>query len=573
MGKIKVLPPEVYSQIKAGEVIERPASIISELIDNSIDAGSKEIIIKIEEGGLKKITVIDNGSGIEKDDLPLAFAMHSTSKISKPEDLFDIITMGFRGEALYSIQSIAKISIASNCNDGKKGEGWRIKSFGEDAFKVNAAACIKGTKIDVEDIFFNTPVRKKFLKSIYTEWNNIKKVSVLKAFSNQQISFKLFHNNEFVFSTNGDEDFKKNFFSIYNNENNFEIYNYKKIINERLSIELFFSDEEVFFSNRKYQTFFVNKRPVTANFFYPAIESGYRSYISPGRYPLIYSYLDISPEDIDVNIHPAKKEIKFLNQELIFAGLQKTIAEAYNKIVKNKYFIPDNNIDISGSGLKIKKENKDFSNEYFNDVVFKQSNDSFFKSNSTVLDDYNIIGTIFDTYIIVEKDNKVIFIDQHAACEAVIYKNKKEKLELEHSSETLVIPIAFEADKTDKKILGKINILNKNYFKIEESAGSSFLIREVPSAILNNKDYSEVQDIVADFLVNSQTENIDIIDNILITASCREAVKKGDRLSMIELAEIVDEYFKKNITNCPHGRPVSFEFDRGYFDKIFQRKK
>jgi len=579
MNHIKILPKEIYSKIAAGEVVERPASIVRELIDNAIDAKSTEIIIDIEKGGLKKISVTDNGTGIFKDDLPLALSMHATSKINDINDLLAINTMGFRGEALHSIQTVSKITITTNTDDTGKNPGFKVQNYGKDKDKIIPTAFKKGTKVEVEEIFYNIPARMKFLKTQTSEWFHIKNTVIDKVFSALNVSFKLIHNKQIIFSTNGNEYFKEAFFSIFKNEDNFDIYKFTQKINDDITISLYHSPGEIFFSNRKYQTLFVNNRPVRVSFLNAAIDTAIRNYISPGRHPLIYIYININPKLIDVNIHPAKKEIKFINQNDVFCSIQNTIIQSFSKILKREIYGDNDykkNEEKKDKMIQLDFNNIDNKFDYYNEVIAaKNKNDNnFTDQNQKIIKNYNILGVAFDTYIIVEKNNKILLIDQHAAAESIIFNMKKEKYKKTQDIEKLLVPIIFDLEKIDGNLEKKIDILNRNKFLIERSEGSTIKIRELPAILLIKKDYDYVIDIIKAFLEKEGIiEEDNIIDILLIEASCKEAVKKGDILTILEMAEIIDEFFKINKINCPHGRPIYFEISKEYLEKIFQRKK
>ncbi len=579
MKRIKLLPAEVYSRIAAGEVIERPSSVIRELIDNSVDAGAREITVRVENAGLKKITVADDGGGILKDDLPLAFSMHATSKIESVDDLARLFTMGFRGEALHSIQTVSKITITSNTDASGKSPGYRISNYGDKPLIPSPVAFNRGTKVEVEEIFFNLPARKKFLKSEISEWNSIKKTVAAKALAMPDISFKMYNGNDLAFSTKGNGNFPDAFFDIYRNENRFEILKYEKKTGANLEIVLYYSESDVFFQNRNYQNIYVNSRPVTVSFFYAAIDSGMRSLVSPGRFPLAFVYVGVNPGFIDVNIHPAKKEIKFLNQNEIFTAIQSCIMEAFSmNINRNMAGIADSGMDSFGENpgqneIKFyhRENQKEYFEDYYNDVVVKNE-------ERIVPDrpgrDYTILGVAFDTYIIVQEKGRVLFIDQHAAAEAILFIYKKEKLQKNNESEKLLIPIVVELDNYDEDTEANIGLLNSNKFSMERSEGSSIVIREIPAILLKRKNYDIAVEIIKSFLEDHHPSGkADILSGILIEASCREAVKKGDKLTLVETAEIVDEYFRLGITNCPHGRPSHFEVTHESLQKIFQRKK
>ncbi|MBN2544244.1 MAG: DNA mismatch repair endonuclease MutL [Spirochaetes bacterium] len=583
MNKIKLLPKEVYSKIAAGEVIDRPASVVRELIDNSIDALADEISIMIEKGGIDKIIIADNGSGIDKDDIELAFSMHATSKIKNIDDLFKINSMGFRGEALHSIKTVSKITLTTNTDASGKLAGSRISNLKGKLDVIENVPFKKGTKVEISDLFYNLPARKKFLKSPVSEWNFIKKTVAAKALSNLNISFNLYHNNQRIFATMGDGNFTNAFFNIYGNENPFLINEEKIEINDDIKIHAYYTDPDVFFQNRKYMEIFVNKRPVWVNFFYAAVDSAYRSFLSPGRYPLVYLNLDIDPRLIDINIHPAKREIKFFDQNEIFKIIHDSLKHLLNKklnreLINENYEITEQNNQLKFSfGINENDKNSKYFNEVLNTGYIKNPVEDivneYIKNDNERLNKFNILATVFDTYIIVQKEDKVIFIDQHAACESVIFNRKKNKYQKNPDIEKLIIPILFDLDNPGDDLEERIISLNKNGFLIELQEGLTIVIKEAPSILLERKNYDIIVEIIKNFLENVNNYNkINLLDEILIELSCKEAVKKGDKLSLIELNEIVNEYFENKVYNCPHGRPIHFEITNEYLEKIFQRK-
>jgi DNA mismatch repair protein MutL len=575
MNKIHVLPETVSSKIAAGEVIDRPASAVRELIDNSADAGSTSITVRIEDAGIKSIVISDNGAGIDGDDFPLVFTKHATSKISDIDDLANLFTMGFRGEALHSIQTVSKITVTSNTDPAGKKAGLKMTNSGDDKFKIVPTASKKGTKVEVDDIFYNMPARRKFLKSKITELNAVKKTVSDKALAFTGIAFDFFNDGKRIFSTKGDDDFKNAFFSINRNEDPFDIHEHAETSDGHLKIRIFHSSSDVFFQNRKHQSLFVNRRPVSVNFFYPAIDAGYRNFISPGRYPLCYVFIDIDPALIDVNIHPAKKEIKFVDQNRIFNAIQTAVSNSFSGIFRREITgSPDfsfgmNNGNNGADGFDFSGSRTDFGevNSYL--AYETKAPDIPPQENGR---DYRILGVVFDTYIITEKGDRVFMIDQHAAAEAIIYRKKKER-HATKNVEKLLIPAVIEIDKWNANTEKKIALLNDNGFSIEMNEGCAVTVREIPEVLLLKKDYTIACDIITEFLENSDDLKTGIIDHILIESSCKEAIKKGDKITLLEMAEIVDEYFKYDITNCPHGRPSHFELTKDGLEKIFQRKK
>lgn len=604
--KIKLLDKDVYSKIAAGEVIERPASIVRELIDNSLDSGATEVTIKVEEAGVKSITIVDNGCGIERDELLIALEKHSTSKIECVDDLYNISTMGFRGEALHSIKTISKITIASNTDETGRSSGYKIDS--EKGFAISPVACKRGTRIEVRDVFYNLPVRKKFLKSNISELNAIKKILINKVFGALDCAFRFYNDNRLIFSTSGDGSFENAFFAIYKNEKPFKISSHKYRVDDQMELELFYSEQDVFFSTRKYQLLFVNGRPIHAPFFYSALDLGARNYISPGRFPLFAVFLKINPGEIDINIHPAKKEIKFVEQNRVFNALKEVVSQAYSMRLKRDIIgsleSADFLMDSGDDSHSYFSEESDYGSstvssggELFNSdeswgggqprTTYDQSfrppvvNEPALRNRTIPTEgdevksrDYHIMGVVFDTYITVEKDNTIYFIDQHAVDEAFLFMEKKRRYLEKGEVEQLIIPIVLDIHKWNDSTLRKLDNINNNRFCIERGEGETLIIREIPSVLLINKDTNIVIDLIADYFESDRyDENDNIIDRILIEASCRQAVKKGDNLTLLEISRLVDIFFDEQLINCPHGRPVYFELKRESFEKAFQRKK
>jgi DNA mismatch repair protein MutL len=583
--KISILDESVSSKIAAGEIIEKPASIIRELIDNSIDAGSTIVDIRTKQGGISEIAITDNGEGMSKEDLELSILKHSTSKIKTLDDLYNINSMGFRGEALYSIQTVSKLSITTNNSSEGNSPGYRL-FFKDGEKKIEPVAAKKGTKIEVSDLFYNLPARKKFLKTPSSELNSIKSSIIEKVFSDTGVSFSLYNDDKLIFRTPGEGNFSSSFFSVYKNESSFDISKHELYFNDQISLTLYYSDKEVFFNTRKFQSLYVNNRPITCSFFYTAASNGYSDYISPGRHPLLFVFIKIAPELIDVNIHPAKREIKFQDQQLIFSAIVQLIKGAYSSKIKSTLqiknedysplFMKEENTAVSyNSKEKIKDEPVeksllDMFNNRKADIIETNQNIPYTIKNN--FNDIKILGTVFNTYLTIEKDDKLYFIDQHALEESYLYNLKKEKYLADSSIENLLIPIILEPDSLNDFIVDKIKKLNDSGFSIEENEGDTFTIRAIPS-ILSYMDSEDVKSIIKEWLENDDDSDKTIIDQILITASCREAVKKGDKLSPLEIKNLADIFFMGNITNCPHGRPVFFEINKESFEKNFQRKK
>lgn len=631
--KIKVLPESVYSKIAAGEVIDKPASIIRELIDNSIDAGATEIVISLKKGGTEEISVRDNGCGMEKNDLAISIMKHSTSKIETADDLSNIHTMGFRGEALYSVNTVSKLTITSSVDESGQSPGYKICP--ENSFVPEPVPCRKGTKIEIKDLFYNLPARKKFLKSATSELNAVKTTIYEKIFARLDISYALYNDGKLLFRTNGDGIFEHAFFTVYKLEDPFSIEKFEyQTENPAIKLTIYHSLADVFFQSRKYQTLYVNNRPISCPFFYSAISKGYAQYVSPNRHPLMFVFLETEPDFIDINIHPAKREVKFQDQSAVFNAIMQGTMNAFGSKIRRDLsldspdpFAEDDDVypfaktelaDVEPQGAKpevfyptdhfgqisTERDYPDLDDKYDNAKYYsfkesqkpyspfgrelpKDSGSLFSKYEALKVQsqadlphvkpkearlDFRILGVAFDTYIIVEKNEKLYFVDQHAVEEAYIYMKKKESYKRNSASERLMIPILFEPTDLPKDFDKKLEQLNSSGFCIEENEGNTYSISEIP-CVLKNMPTSQLTETIAMFLQEDGNSERTMIDRILITASCREAVKKGDKLTPIQIEEIITRFFEFNIMNCPHGRPVYFEIPRSTFERNFQRKK
>ncbi len=613
MGRIKLLSENVFVKIAAGEVVDRPAAVVRELIDNSIDAGAKQITVEVNNGGLDLIVVTDDGDGIERDDLKLALLQHATSKITTVEDIYRVQTNGFRGEALHAIQSVSRFCLKSCTGSDPSGAGFMIANYNEpdrDAFEISPAALNRGTVISVSDLFYNLPARRKFMKSSLTEFNVIKKTLIEKIFSYPDTIFKLIKDGKVVLRTGKCESFTELFNSVFENESNIKLHE-REFKTDEFSIKLYYSSQDRFYGTRKYQSLYVNNRPVVLPFFYGAVDSGIRDYISPGRHPVVFCFVTMDPSLVDVNVHPAKKEIRVYESDRLFNAIVRTVKSAYSAIVASSVryepisFHRDAPSTDGQSAEGHSPEDRDtvaptFSERpLFDDFSQGKMSDyrpaasfptdvdrnknyddfmDFLKTNSpkqSGIDsgiDYKVMGVFSDTYILISHTDRLVFIDQHALSEAIIFNSKREIFYNKNEQEQLLIPLMLHLSRWNTRIEKNIELLIKNGFNLEMQEGNTIRLTGVPSFFLMKRDYSELGDIIEDFLFEN-TSDKNILDELLIQSSCREAVKKGDRLPIMVIEEMVDEMFRLNITNCPHGRPVFYEITSDYLDKFFQRKK
>ncbi|MDU3086444.1 MAG: DNA mismatch repair endonuclease MutL [Peptoniphilus harei] len=622
---IKLLDEQTISKIAAGEIIENSASIVKELVENSIDAGADDILIELRGESTNYIKVSDNGSGFSEDDLELAFLRHSTSKLQVIEDLEKIRTLGFRGEALASISNISKIKLMTKREEDLAGNSLIIENG--KILKKNKVGMPKGTTFIINDVFYNTPVRKKFLRKDSTEINNIIDIVQKIALSNNNIKFTLIRDGKTILNAGSDKDPINRIFSILGseiasslNEGKFESENYK--------IRGFFSNNKLFRSNRDSQYIFVNGRFIRDINISRAIEKNYNSLIPLNRYPVFVLYIDIDPKLIDVNIHPKKNEIKISNENILTALLSEVVEEVIypNRSIReieledkkenvNVFDIFDDEDDTEETSDLIEKEdsrnnnlkslweiekdediksqdNNSFNEEallYSEDVTKDNASDSkiegeeknfLFDDGASRIDEdllnTRISGVLFKTYILLEnqRDGKVFVVDQHAAHERVNYeKFLKMYLNSEISSQILIKPEIIELNQIEyDKILTYFDLFNELGFKIEDFGDRSIVLREVPM-IFGLPTYVDfIRDII-DSLDKDISSNYEADMYKIMRKACKASVKAGDDLSDIEIEALIRDL--KNCENpytCPHGRPTIVEVSKHTISKLFLRE-
>ena len=622
---IKLLDEQTISKIAAGEIIENSASIVKELVENSIDAGADDILIELRGESTNYIKVSDNGSGFSEDDLELAFLRHSTSKLQVIEDLEKIRTLGFRGEALASISNISKIKLMTKREEDLAGNSLIIENG--KILKKNKVGMPKGTTFIINDVFYNTPVRKKFLRKDSTEINNIIDIVQKIALSNNNIKFTLIRDGKTILNTGSDKDPINRIFSILGseiasslNEGKFESENYK--------IRGFFSNNKLFRSNRDSQYIFVNGRFIRDINISRAIEKNYNSLIPLNRYPVFVLYIDIDPKLIDVNIHPKKNEIKISNENILTALLSEVVEEVIypNRSIReieledkkenvNVFDIFDDEDYTEETSDLIEKEdsrnnhikslwemekdediksqdNNSFNEEdllYREDVAKDNASDSkiegeeknfLFDDGASRIDEdilnTRISGVLFKTYILLEnqRDGKVFVVDQHAAHERVNYeKFLKMYLNSEISSQILIKPEIIELNQIEyDKILTYFDLFNELGFKIEDFGDRSIVLREVPM-IFGLPTYVDfIRDII-DSLDKDISSNYEADMYKIMRKACKASVKAGDDLSDIEIEALIRDL--KNCENpytCPHGRPTIVEVSKHTISKLFLRE-
>ena len=585
MTNIIQLPPEVANQISAGEVVERPASVVKELVENSIDAGSSKILIEVENGGRDRIRVKDNGSGIIAEEMELAFSRYATSKIKSINDLYSIKTLGFRGEALASISSVSHLEISSRSDQALKGK--YLKLTDNKVLNEKPIGIPVGTDIVVKDLFYNTPARYKYLKTTNTEFGQISSVVNKEALAYPQIQFTLNHDGKQVLQTPGTGKLFDTIFAIYG----------QGLVEHLLPLD--FEDRYIYLSgyiaradyyrsSRIYQLFFVNRRCVNNPILNRGTEDGYRGLLPPGRFPVVFINLKLNQILVDVNVHPTKREVKFSRDEIIKDVITKGIRSILSttdssprlmlksttrnipvkenlqqgklafsqqekikerSLAREKYLSPPpENIPAKE---EIKSEKPPGKKVEKNEQAEAQTTPSVQK----------ILGQIMNnTYIVAEATDGIYIIDQHNAHEQILYESYYHKyIKKQVISQPLLIPITIELTLPEKELINKYWAeLHQLGIKLENFGGSSIIIQEVPVIMKKRPSKQVIEELLDNLLEQGKTLNqAEIIKEIITFMSCRSAIKAGKELGQQEIKRLVDDLFKSaNPFRCPHGRPI-----------------
>lgn len=620
--KINVLDPKVYNRISAGEVVERPASIVKELIENSIDAGATQIKIEITEGGIKNITVSDNGCGIDKDDIIIAFLPHATSKIKEIDDLETLTSLGFRGEALASISSVCQVKLSTKTKDSEIG--YMLKVNGGEFEKVMEVARENGTTLSCDNLFYNTPVRAKFLRKPKTEEGEVTLIVEKFMLSNSNISFQYYVDGKEIYNTNSCS-MQDIIYTIYGKEvyDNLVAVDYEE---DGFKVDGFVTKPKISKTNRTYQTLFVNGRFIENYFISNAVQSVFESFLMKGRFPVYVLSLSLPIDCVDVNVHPSKREVKFDNPSKIYGIVRRAIENALmqtsqiqsflsgteekeeekfetisfettknhlaenegksfnennfssNQIIENEITIERENKEENLMGEFDKISLKNFADFGEKKATFGQTNSiiskpkeseiSFLKSS--VKDEMKILGTIFKTYIVIELDEAIYFIDQHAAHERLLYDKLVKSIDENNvAKQDLLIPYSFSLGIKESQIFEEIKTsLERIGFDIEKT-GNTYEIKALP-LLLSSMNLENFVDEVVKESGSLERKASDYIHSKLCQSACKHAIKAGDSIDKEECAYIIEEV-RKGVMLCPHGRPITLVITKYEFEKMFKR--
>lgn len=599
MGKIAVMPSRLANMIAAGEVIERPSSIIKELVENSLDAHAKNIEVEIFNAGRSKIIVRDDGDGMDKDDAKLAFTRHASSKLLDEYQLFKIKTMGFRGEALPSISSVSKVTMLTSTGEGI---GSKVITT-EEELKIEECQAIKGTTFIVEELFYNTPVRLKYLKSDSTEVASCLEIMQRLALSFPSVSFSFFIDNKLSFSTTGRGDLLEVIARLYGNDIA------KKMIkisysSDAFDIEGYLAKPEITRSTRYYMITILNNRNVYVPIIQKAIMSGYGDYIFNSKYPFCILNFRVDYSLVDVNVHPSKKEVRLSNDKEIAFKVEEIIKEALKEenavhnvsfqekevekvsLFENKptQFENNNIIRPINPRTEIYQDNQvkeDFSFDLtsFDEEVKKEDiheevseEDNSLKKDN--LPDFKIIGQIHNTYIIIEVSNGFYIVDQHAANERVNYEKFKNLLNRKIEVCSPLIPLIITLSPSDVKRLtdDKIKLLNKIGLEIESFGLNTIKVSSIPLFIKEYNEESYIEELIQQVIKDDRIDLEVLRKHVIATMACKASIKANDHLEIREMEDLIKTLFAcENPTCCPHGRPTIIHFSNYDIEKMFKR--
>jgi len=583
---IRLLSSEVASQIAAGEVIERPASVVKELLENALDAGARSITITIEEAGKKLIEVADDGSGIPSDELELAVARHATSKLIRSADLFSISTLGFRGEALASIGSVSRMTITARVQDEK--EGTRLHVEGGKAGQPARVGTTTGTTVRVEDLFYNVPARLKFLKSDVTERRAIDALVTRYALAYPDKRFKLSDGKNVVLQTTGDGDRRAILAALYGVDVARQML---EILSEEEGSALtgFISPTSLTRSNRREITFFINGRWVHDVSLNTALLQAYHTLLMVGRYPLTALFLQIRPEEVDVNVHPAKAEVRFRNQDNIFSFVQRSVRKtllAYSPVPNvapslwgTTRTVPAEPPRHTGLDWEIGHQELPVSSEsVFSDQSSVPSQGSEIvnrKSEVASIPLLRLIGQIGATYLVAEGPDGLYLIDQHAAHERVLF----EKLMTQHTmknipAQALLTPAVVTLPPHSANLLiSNLPILQHLGFDVEEFGPNTFQVRAMPALFMGSDPSAALRALVEDFEEDESPLQNELEARLAARVCKRMAVKAGQALSNEEQrALLIDLEACDSPRTCPHGRPTMIHLSVDMLERQFGRR-
>jgi len=626
MAKIQVLDSGTIDKIAAGEVVERPSSVVKELVENAVDAGSGAVTVEIKDGGISFIRVTDNGSGIEAAQVRNAFLRHATSKITTADDLHSVKSLGFRGEALSSIGAVAKVELITKTRDALTGV--RYLSEGAEEKEFSEIGAPDGTTIIVRNLFFNTPVRRKFLKQPQTEGSYIVDLMEHMALSRPDVSFKLIVNNQVKFHTSGNGELKEVIYRIFGREiaENLVPVN---VETEGVGISGYLGKPVLNRSNRNFENYYINGRYIKSNLLAKAIEEGYSQYLMQHKFPFTVLHFTVDTALVDVNVHPTKMDVRFTQGDMIYKFVSEAVAESLKQremipqVVENdkpqdveleNVSVPEPFENVRSKQFHVMEEHKyeaekpkmqDFMQNPVWNRVFGNANPTkniknedihanIIKKETAVIvekpvqmdffeekmltkenrEEYKILGQIFDTYWLLAFQDKLFIIDQHAAHEKVKYERLvKQFREKSIVSQSLNPPIVVTLSAKEEEVLKEhLQVFESLGFEIEEFGGNEYALRGVPTDLYGCNERELFLAVLDELIEGPLYKNLTVVEEKLASMACKAAVKGNNSLSSAEMETLIDELLTlENPYNCPHGRPTIISMSKYEIEKKFKR--
>lgn len=609
MSRIQLLDNATIDKIAAGEVVERPSSVVKELVENAIDAGATAVTVEIKDGGISFLRVTDNGNGIPADQVREAFLRHATSKIRTSEDLNNIHSLGFRGEALSSIAAVAQVEMMTKTKDSLMGVHYQIEGGKEISF--SQVGVPDGTTILVKNIFFNTPARRKFLKTATTEGGYIADLCEHLAMSKPEVSFRFIANNQVKFHTSGNGDIREIIYRIFGKDF------IKEIIpidceEQDIKIQGFLGKPTLNRSNRNFENCFINGRYVKSNFLFKAIEEGYRAYLMQHKFPFAVLYFTIDTDKVDVNVHPTKMDIRITDSQKYYDFIVKSISDTLSKPemipnieqaenlsktpkreVVERSTVPEpfeqkrmeeykvredfsyitNRLfgeETSLPPVTSKVEDSDMPKEvpvqmnFFEEKILKQENK----------DKFEIMGQIFQTYWLVRYEDQLLFVDQHAAHEKVKYEKLIKSLkEGEVLSQNLQPPLVLHLTQKEEAALEEYQSYFVNLGFVWEDFGShSIAMRQMPVELYGKSEKRFFEEILDELVENGCKGTPEVVQEKIASMACKSAVKGNQTINAAEMSALLEQLFElENPYHCPHGRPTMISMSKTDLEKKFKR--
>ena len=622
---IKILPPDIANKIAAGEVVERPASVVKELVENAVDAEASSVRVEIRAGGKRLIGVSDNGVGMDREDALIALERHATSKISTIEDLGTIQTFGFRGEALPSIASVSQFELLTRTADAVGGT--KITVEGGVVRSVQESGCSPGTHITINNLFYNVPARLKFLKSEATELNHITNQVTWAALASPKCHFSLSHNTRSLIDVRSCDTYIERIRLLYGKEFADGLIEFDAEL-PNLHLHCFIGKPDLTKANRNYQLFFLNRRPIRSKILGAALSEAMRSMVPKDRYAVAFLFLTMNAQEVDVNVHPAKIEVRFQNERAIYGEVVRLL---HNGIYKHKY-IPT--IEAPHEKTEAAQPSTHNINNDITDLLsYQQADAQGVTVGSTIsteqseqarlsiperpqqqpqhepdakqqplapaelppvqppqspipegtnlklldFEGVQLKANLFNTYIVAEGNDRVFFIDQHVAAERVLYERFVEQLKTNSIPvQGLLLPVTIEATPQQLTMLdAHQELFEKLGFDVERFGGKTILVRSIPATLPTGLTAEAVTDLV-DRLGQAVTPTVDVLEvqeAALITLACKSAVKAGDTLTVKEMINLIKDLSQAKLPfNCPHARPIIVEMGRSELESRFKRR-